>query len=277
MAITIDIKKTVEQNAETYFQAGKKAKKKVDGAKKALVVSYAKLDKLKLEGLKIERKLKDELEKGREEKAKKVLSKSQEKWFHKFRWFISSEGFLVIGGRDSTTNEIVIKKYLDNNDLVFHTELAGSPFFIIKASSEINKSSGNKIGKETIQETADACASFSRAWKLGVSNTQTFYVNPDQVTKEAKAGEYIQKGSFMVMGKRNFLNGDMKLAIAQTDNGIMCGPVNAVKKHALGKIIMIQQGNDKTSDLAKEIRKMIGGDLDEIIRVLPQGCKIAGR
>ncbi len=269
--LILDISKSVEQNAENYFQTAKKAKKKVEGAKKALDVSYAKLEKMKQESLKLETKAKETTEKHKEDAAKKHHAKLQEKWFHKFRWFISSEGFLAVGGRDATTNEIIIKKHTDNDDVVFHTELAGSPFFVIKANSR----PGEKIGSATMKETAEAAAAFSKAWKLGIANTQVYSVSPEQVTKEAKAGEYIQKGAFMVLGKRNFFNADLKLAIAETNEGIMCGPIDAVKKHALGKTVTILQGNDKTSDAAKEIRKIIGGELDEIIKVLPNGVKIS--
>ena len=34
-------------------------------------------------------------------------------WFEKFLWFISSENFLVIGGRDQQQNELVVKRYLE--------------------------------------------------------------------------------------------------------------------------------------------------------------------
>lgn len=31
-------------------------------------------------------------------------------WFEKFNWFISSEGYLVLSGRDAQQNEILIKR-----------------------------------------------------------------------------------------------------------------------------------------------------------------------
>lgn len=33
-------------------------------------------------------------------------------WFEKFLWFISTEGFLVIAGRDMQQNEMLVKRYL---------------------------------------------------------------------------------------------------------------------------------------------------------------------
>lgn len=41
--------------------------------------------------------------------------------FEKFYWFISSENYLVIGGRDQQQNELVVKKYLnDGRSLLIH-------------------------------------------------------------------------------------------------------------------------------------------------------------
>ena len=38
-------------------------------------------------------------------------------WFEKFYWFISSENYLLIGGRDQQQNELVVKKYLNDGQV----------------------------------------------------------------------------------------------------------------------------------------------------------------
>jgi predicted ribosome quality control (RQC) complex YloA/Tae2 family protein len=53
-------------------------------------------------------------------------------WFEKFYWFISSENFLVISARDSQQNEMLIKKYTRKDDIVFHTQIQGSAFTVVK-------------------------------------------------------------------------------------------------------------------------------------------------
>lgn len=53
-------------------------------------------------------------------------------WFEKFYWFISSENFLCISARDAQQNEAIIKKYLGKNDIVFHTQIQGSAFTVVK-------------------------------------------------------------------------------------------------------------------------------------------------
>ncbi|MFC2136177.1 NFACT RNA binding domain-containing protein [Bacteroidota bacterium] len=253
MKITLDFRRSVEENAADYFVKAKKAKKKLKGALKALEKTKEKLKKAEEKELVFE-----------EAKIRKI---KKHEWFEKFRWCVSSDGFLIIGGRDATTNEIVIKKYTEKEDLVFHTDMAGSPFVIVK-------SEGKKIPETTMQEASDFTADFSRAWKKGLTTLDVFYVNPDQVTKEAKAGESLTKGAFMIMGKTNYLNPKMNLAVGIHENKVMSGPITAVKKHCK-EFIEVIQGDKKTSDIAKLIRKTIGGDLDEIIRALPAGgCNV---
>lgn len=250
--ITLDIKKNLEQNAEVYFEKSKKAKKKLEGALEALEKTRKQIEKLEKERKVIEDKTKD--------KAQNI----KKEWYEKFRWFISSEGLLVIGGRDATSNEIVIKKHTEKDDVVFHTDMAGSPFFIIKTE-------GKEVGKETIKEVADATLSYSRAWKAGLSSTEVFHVKPEQVSKQAQSGEYLTKGAFMIRGKTNYVPADMSIAIGMLKNGkVMGAPLSAIKKQC-EKFVVLQQGNEKTGAIAKKIQKKIGGGLDEIIRAIPAG------
>jgi predicted ribosome quality control (RQC) complex YloA/Tae2 family protein len=258
MKIILDIRKSVEQNAESYFEKAKHARKKLEGAKKALSVSLQKLEQERKDKEAALGKIKSDQE-ARDSK----VSRKQE-WYEKFRWFLSSEGFLVIGGRDATTNEIIIKKHTEKDDVVFHTDMAGSPFFVVKTG-------GKAPGKDTLQEVANATLCFSRAWKLGLMTTPTFWVRPDQVSKEANSGEYVAKGAFIIRGKTNYLTPVPDCAVGLMDDGkLMCAPMSAVRKHCK-KHMMLVQGEKKPSDIARIVKKRLGGDIDEIIRILPSG------
>jgi predicted ribosome quality control (RQC) complex YloA/Tae2 family protein len=248
--IGLDLRKSVEQNAEIYFERAKKLKRKLVGAREVIARTSKQLEK-------IERSARPVV------KASPVVKRKTE-WYEKFRWFFSSEGFLVIGGRDATTNEIVIKKHAEPDDLVFHTDMAGSPFFVVKAKDKVPT-------ERTAQEVADATCSFSRAWKLGMTSADVFYVKPEQVTKQPKAGEYLTKGAFVIRGKTNYVRCRMNLGVGIFQNAVMAGPVEAVKTHC-ERYVEIVQGEKKVSDVAKAIQRRIGGDLDEIIRALPSGC-----
>ncbi len=254
--LVLDLKKSIEENASDYFEKAKKIKRKIKGAEEALQKSIKKLKDLEI---KKEKKIEAE-------EKKKIVKERKKEWYEKFRWFISSDGFLVIGGRDATSNEIVIKKHTEKNDLVLHTDMAGSPFFVIKSNNK-------KIPNETIKEAGDAVCTFSRTWKLGLQTTDVFYVNPDQVSKKTKAGEFMGKGAFMIYGKTNYIDNKVNLAIGITkEKAIMSGPLEAVKKNC-EKYVILKQGNEKVSAIAKKINHKLGPnlDLDEIIRALPAG------
>ena len=228
-------------------------------------------------------KLKSDIDKIRNKVNKQEESKSSIKikeetlWFEKFRWFVSLEGDLVIGGRDSQSNVNIIKKYAKQNDLVFHSEIVGSPFFIIKEG----------VSDTTITETATATASFSRAWK-SQSSVDVYYVKYEQVKKGAPSGMSMPKGSFMIEGKKTILKKvKLELAIgAVMHNGkhtIMSGPIDAVMRRSLAHVI-IRPGKRKASDIAKLIKNKLilkldndiseiykGKSIDEYLRVLPPG------
>ena len=86
---------------------------------------------------KTEEKLEKTIEKGEIAKGsvgfKEIRKKS---WYERYRWFFTSDGVLAVGGRDSSSNSAIIRKYLEKNDKVFHAEVHGSPFFLLKAEDE---------------------------------------------------------------------------------------------------------------------------------------------
>lgn len=249
VVVKIDVRKTIEQNAQGYFAKAQKARKKIKGVNKVL-------DTIK------EKPVQEELA------PKKRVVQRKLSWFEKFRWFISSDRFLCVGGRDAATNEIIIKKHAEKDDLVFHTDMAGSPFVVIKAQ-------GKKVPQTTIDEAAQFTASMSKAWKAGLGVLDVFYVAPEQVTKEAQAGEHLARGAFMVRGTTNYLRPSLELAACVVDyegEKIMMAPSNACKTHAK-ELVKIVPGKDKPSDVAKNVKKLLGTQehLDIILRALPAG------
>lgn len=254
---TIDIylTKTVEQNAGLYYEKAKRARQKRDGVLAALERTHKQLAQLTKEKEHALSKL--------AEKARTLPARKKE-WYEKFHWFTSGDGFLCIGGRDATSNEVLIKKHLDKTDLVLHTDLAGSPFFIVK--------NGQQAPEQTLKEAAQATASYSKAWTQGLSTLEVFYVNPEQVSKKAKSGEYMPKGAFMIYGETKYLHPLLGIAIGITPTGqIIGGPLDAIKLHAK-PVVLLSPGKEKTSDIAKKIKYILKADsVDEIISFIPAG------
>ncbi|XP_012286899.1 nuclear export mediator factor NEMF homolog [Orussus abietinus] len=125
-------------------------------------------------------------------KARKVY------WFEKFYWFISSENYLVIGGRDQQQNELIVKRYLRTGDLYVHADLTGASSIVIKNPSS------DPVPPKTLAEAGTMAVAYSVAWEAKVV-VGAWWVNSDQVSKTAPTGEYLTTGSFMIRGKKNYL------------------------------------------------------------------------
>ena len=263
--LIIDPKITVPENAEIYYEKAKKAKRKTKGALIAIENTKKQLEEIKA---------KKDIAMEKIDVPKKRVKKNL-KWFEKLRWCITSDGILVIGGRDANSNEDIVKKYLEPNDIYLHADIHG-------ATSTAIKLQGNEINENILKESGEFAASFSSAWSKGFSSQDVFWVSPEQVSKTPESGEFLSKGSFVIRGHRNYIrSAKVKLAVGIVDyegKRIMAGPVEALEKHS-DKYVVIKPGFMKKEALAKKIIKRIDEDnllsLDDIIRVLPSGkCDI---
>jgi hypothetical protein len=219
---------------------------------------------------------------------KKVIVKEQtsKEWYERYRWFVTTDGLLAIGGRDASSNSALVRKHLTEHDIVFHAEVHGSPFFIVK-----NAAAPAQEGRieESILQVAKATVSFSRAWKDGLTSADSYWVLPDQIKKGAPTGQFLPKGSFVIEGKRNYQKGvEIRLAIGIVHldgrETLVCGPEEAVKKRAMFYSVLSQGGMDPMA-AAKKVKSefvKIAGDtdvaefvkrisLDDFVRTLPTG------
>ena len=263
--LNIDPKLTIPENAENYYEKSKKAKRKTKGALIAIENTKKQLEEIKskkdnaMENISVPKK-----------RVKKNL-----KWYEKLRWFVSSDDVLVVGGRDANSNESVVKKYLEPNDIYLHADIHG-------ATSTAIKLNGHKLNDNLLKESGEFAASFSSAWSKGFTSQDVFWVHPDQVSKTPEAGEFLAKGSFVIRGHRNYIRGArLKLAVGIVDyegKRIMAGPIEALEKHSQN-FVVLKPGFTKKEAIAKKILHKINEDdlitLDDIIRVLPSGkCDI---
>jgi predicted ribosome quality control (RQC) complex YloA/Tae2 family protein len=190
---------------------------------------------------------------------RKVIVKEQisREWYERYRWFVTTDGLLVIGGRDASSNSALIRKHLTEHDIVFHAEVHGSPFFIIKNAAAFAADQEGTINS-SLHEVAQATISFSRAWKDGLSSADAYWVMAEQVKKGAPTGQFLPKGSFVIEGKRNYIKGvELRLAIGimQLNNRetLLCGPEEAVKKRSIFYTVLLQGGVDPMN-AAKKVK-----------------------
>ncbi|KAG8041494.1 hypothetical protein G9C98_002787 [Cotesia typhae] len=186
MLVDIDLAQTAYGNALKYFDqkrsAAKKHQKTIESQGKALKSA--------------ERKTKQTL---KEVQAIHSINKVRKVyWFEKFYWFITSENYLVIGGRDMQQNELIVKKYLRAGDVYVHADLTGASSIVVKNPS------GNPVPPKSLAEAGTMAVVYSVAWDAKVV-AGAWWVHHDQVSKTAPTGEYLTTGSFMIRGKKNYL------------------------------------------------------------------------
>ncbi|KLU83319.1 serologically defined colon cancer antigen 1 [Magnaporthiopsis poae ATCC 64411] len=146
-------------------------------------------------------KIAKDLQKGLKKEKPAMQLLRRQMWFEKFHWFISSDGYLVLGGRDAQQNEILYRRYLKRGDIYVHADLHGAPSVIIKNNP---RTPDAPVPPSTLSQAGRLAVCASSAWdsKAGMG---AYWVGADQVSKSAPTGEFLQTGSFMVRGKRNEL------------------------------------------------------------------------
>ncbi len=273
-SFSLALRLSLFDNANEYYERGKRAKEKAQGALAALNDSKKKLAK-------VEKQLADaeELKSLKPAQIVEALAKRKEEmankqWYEKFRWFTTSDGFLVVAGKDTVSNEVLIKKYTKMEDVVFHAEITGSPFVVIKTE-------GKDPSEETLKEAAEAAASYSRAWRENAGTADVYWVKVDQLSKSGPSGESVPHGAFFVVGKRNwYKNTPLRIAVGVTlgeEAGFVGGPVNSVKAKTKTYVVVqpgCYQGKELlqlvlrtlTAKFSKEQREKVGKTSIEHVR-----------
>ncbi len=237
--VRLDIRLSAQDNAAKAFDMAKKWESKAEGAKKQIEQTQVRLDELT-----------------RQSSVPTVTSSGtplkvrKKKWYERYRWFVSSEGHLVIAGRDRKSNEHLTKRHMDSSDIFLHASIHGAPYTIIKVTN-------GPPGELTIREAAQFAVSFSRAWQDGLSSGDAYWVLPEQVSFSPPSGEYLPAGAVMIYGTKNYVH-DVPVEIAvgilfEDDTAILfSGPPSAVESKTPYSI-RILPGPVKKGQLAKDI------------------------
>ena len=247
MEIELDIRKSAKENAAGYYEQAKALRKKAEGARKAAEETRKELEKA-------EREIEKEKESEKTDKTK-LRERRERQWFEKFKWFVSSDGFVCIAGRDAKQNETVVSHHLEENDLFFHADIHGAPATVLK--------NGKNAPERTLGEVAGFAASHSSAWKAGAATVDVYAVEKGQVSKHASGG-YIGKGAFAISGGRKwFRNTPLGLSIFRNEDGSVT--------HAPARGINVVPGSEEKGKLAKKLAHLLEADVNEVLLALPSG------
>jgi predicted ribosome quality control (RQC) complex YloA/Tae2 family protein len=191
----LSLRKSLFENAAEFYEKSKRAKQKLEGATAAL-----KDTKEKLAQVEVTLSSAEALQHAKPSAALEELSKRKVKrkeWFEKFHWFTSTDGFMVVAGKDAVSNEVLVKRYCAPEDIVFHAEVQGAPFVVVKTA-------GRQPSEQAFEEASEFAAARSRGWREGFASVDVFWVKPEQLGKGGPSGQYVPRGSFVVSGKRNW-------------------------------------------------------------------------
>ena len=252
--------KELEFNADESFM--RQVSKLFDDSKKAGNAAR----KLLNEAEELEKKA-DKLRRGIREAVEQAMIQvsarikvSKGKWHDRYRWFITSEGFLAVAGKDASSNISLLKKHLEPSDLVFHAEVRGAAAVILK--------NGKASGEASRKEAAQFAATYSRAWREGLSQMTVYYIEPHQISFTPPPGHYLPKGGFIIKGERKYLTVKLELAIGISENlELIYGPPEAVSKKTKNFVKLIP-GTKKAGDLVNEIVTILCRELNVDARTM---------
>lgn len=171
-------------NINTKFTENKQIKEKIKKAEAALNIAAANTSTNTVETLVVN-----------------IKGKTKIFWFEEYNWFITSDKLIFVSGKTADQNEQLVKKYLNPDDLYIHSEVFGSGSGILKNNGK------NVIERDcpkSIEESGNFLICHTKAWKSGVPD-KSYWVYPNQVSKQTESGEYVCKGAFIVRGTKNFI------------------------------------------------------------------------
>ncbi|KAI9993236.1 hypothetical protein PInf_015307 [Phytophthora infestans] len=194
--IWIDLSLSALANAREIYtkkkKAGAKVKKATEATDKAIALA--------------EKNTKKTLEK-QQTKRNVIYQRRKTLWFEKFHWFLTNEKYLVVAGKDAHQNELLVKRYLRKGDVYVHADLHGAATCIVRNHATVKDKKTQElppIPVATLEQAGCMSVCRSNAWTSQVI-AGAYWVHADQVSKTAPAGEYLTTGSFMIRGKKNYI------------------------------------------------------------------------
>jgi predicted ribosome quality control (RQC) complex YloA/Tae2 family protein len=191
LTVDIDLSLSGWSNARQYYDQ-----------KRVAATKQEKTEQASTKALKsTEQRIQADLKKGLKQEKAVLRPVRKQLWFEKFIYFISSDGYLVLGGKDAQQNELLYRRHLKKGDIYVHADLHGAASVIIKNNPGLAEF---EIPPSTLSQAGNLSVCTSGAWD-SKAVMSAWWVNADQVSKTAPTGEYLTTGGFMIRGKKNFL------------------------------------------------------------------------
>ncbi|HLF06209.1 MAG TPA: ribosome rescue protein RqcH, partial [Thermoplasmata archaeon] len=194
-------------------------------------------------------------------------------WYEKFRHTFTSDGLLVVAGRNAQENERVVKRHLGDKDVYVHAEVHGAASVVLRDGAGAPESS--------LREACAFAVCYSKLWAAGAASGDAFWVRAEQVSKSPPSGEFVARGAFFITGRKNVLK-DLPLRLEISKN-VKDGHEMTVASPSLSgsgapEKTIICPGDREAADVAKEIARKFGVKVEAVQSLMPPGrSRLLGR
>ncbi len=183
--------------------------------------------------------------------------------YKKYKWFFTSSGKLVVGGKSAEQNDELLRKIKKfwKELYIMHTTSPGSPFCAIISDLA-------DVSVKDLEECAIFTGCFSRGWKEMKRKTEVHIFKLSQLKKDKK----MKDGTWSIKGEVNKMTVELKLALIKQGGVYRAVPVKTVGSAA--NILKVCPGEeDKTKMADKIIKKLKDKNVskNELLAALPAG------
>ncbi len=259
--VELRVDRTPRDAAQELYAEVKRLQSKLAGARAALVETEAKSS--------TPAPTATPRSKGSSEEAPR---RSKPNWFERFRWFISSEGAVVIAGRDASSNDLLVRRNMKEGDLYVHADLHGAASVIVKHPAPGEP----PVSDITLREAGQWAVVFSKAWRAGLAAAEAFWVAHDQVSKAAASGEFVARGSWAIHGTKHVMR-DLPTEIAvgtidyRGETLWTAAPPSAIRARGSVRALLVPGPEREREAVEVELARELGLTRTRLQGLLPAG------
>ena len=262
-SVALQVGESPRATAQALFEEAKRQRTKAVGAKAAVADAERKLAEFSA--------LPDRPSVSASARRAEV-ARRRTRWFERYRWFLSSEGGIVIGGRDASSNDQVVRRNLKDGDFYVHADLHGAASVVVKHAAPGEP----PITEVTLAEAAQWAVAFSKAWRAGLASAEAFWVESDQVSKTPASGEFVARGAWVIHGTKHVLK-DLPLELAlgtidyRGETFWTAAPPTALRSRGTIRVLLAPGPERERPELEVALVRDLGVDRTLLQSLLPAG------
>jgi len=249
--------------AQRLFAEAKRTQSKLSGARAALADGEEKLHKLEVAAVPTGSSARP---------TTTTPSRHRPRWFERYRWFLSSEGGLVIGGRDASSNDSIVQRHLKEGDRYVHADLHGAASVVVKHPGPGEP----PLSDATLLEAGQWAVAYSKAWRAGLASAEAFWVESEQVSKKAASGEFVARGAWVIHGTKHVMR-DLPLELGlgtveyHGETLWTTAPPSALRARGMIRVLLTPGPERERSDVEVSLVRELGLGRPVLQGLLPAG------